>query len=151
MLETVAQRVLPASGDDLWPLIDDPRAMGEWFGFAERMELVSGSGLGRLQRLHGSWGGRRSEVDQRIVAYEPGRLLGWRHEAERLDGKPAPRFAAETLFTVELRPRDGGTLVRMVSRQQPVSPLHGLVMRLAGRREMARQMERSLAALQELV
>jgi uncharacterized protein YndB with AHSA1/START domain len=137
MIETIAQRVLPVPPDQVWPLVDDPEAMGRWFGFAERMELVEGSGLGRLQRLHGTWGKRRSQIDQRVVAYQPGRLLTWRHEAERLDGQPAPRFAAETLFTVELQAREGGTLVRMVSRQQPASPLHGLVMRLLARRDTA--------------
>src|SRR3954452_8108325 len=112
---------IDAAPERVWALIDDPAAMGEWFAFADRMELVEGTGVGRRQRLHGHWGKKRSEIDQEIVAHEPPRKLAWRHLAERLDGKPAPRFAAETVFTVELEPADGGTRVTMESRQTPAS------------------------------
>jgi hypothetical protein len=40
--------------------------MGRWFAFADRMELIEGSGIGRRQRLHGHWGRKRSEIDQEI-------------------------------------------------------------------------------------
>src|SRR5262249_29619391 len=124
--------------------------MGAWFAFADRMELVEGTGLGRRQRLHGHWGSKRSEIDQEIVEYEPGRRLTWRHVAERLDGKPAPRFAAETRFTIDLEPADGGsTLVRMRTEQEPASAARGLAMRAFGRREIAQRTEESLAALAE--
>jgi uncharacterized protein YndB with AHSA1/START domain len=138
---------VPATPERLWPLIDDPARMGEWFAFADRMELVEGEGLGRRQRLHGHWGRKRSEIDQEIVAYDPGRELGWRHLAERLDGKPAPRFAAETVFTITLVPEGNQTLVKLVSRQVPASRLRGLVMRLFGGREVAKLLEQSLAKL----
>jgi uncharacterized protein YndB with AHSA1/START domain len=134
----------------IWPLVDDPAAMAGWFAFADRMELVSGEGLGRRQRLHGHWGRKRSEIDQEVVAYEPQRTLAWRHLAERLDGKPAPRFAAETIFTVTLAPEDGGTRVRLESRQRPASRLRGVVIRMFGRREVAQRLEQSLARLREI-
>jgi hypothetical protein len=54
-----------------------------------------------------------------VVEHEPGRLLAWRHEAERLDGRPAPRFATEMRFCVRLEPEDGATRVRLESRRQP--------------------------------
>jgi len=139
-----------ATPEQLWPLIDDPARMGEWFAFADRMELVEGQGLGRRQRLHGHWGSKRSEIDQEIVAYEPARRLSWRHLAERLDGEPAPRFAAETVFTITLVPEDEGTRVKMVSRQVPASRSRGLVMRLFGGREVAKLLAQSLVALREL-
>lgn len=133
--------------DRIWPLVDDPPAMGGWFAFADRMELVDGNGLGRRQRLHGHWGRKRSEIDQEIVVYDPPRTLAWRHIAERLDGKPAPRFAAETLFTVTLTPEGEGTRVRVESRQRPASRPRGLVMRLFGQREVAQRLEESLVGL----
>ncbi|HLJ03559.1 MAG TPA: SRPBCC family protein [Solirubrobacteraceae bacterium] len=139
-----------ATPEQLWPLIDDPARMGEWFAFADRMEMVEGQGLGRRQRLHGHWGSKRSEIDQEIVAYDPARRLSWRHLAERLDGKPAPRFAAETVFTITLVPEDEGTRVKMVSRQVPASRSRGLVMRLFGGREVAKLLAQSLVALREL-
>jgi uncharacterized protein YndB with AHSA1/START domain len=132
----------------IWALIDDPAAMGEWFAFADRMELLEGEGLGRRQRLHGHWGRKRSEIDQEVVAYEPPRTFAWRHLAERLDGKPAPRFAAETVFTIELEPEEGGTRVRMESRQTPAGRMRGLVMRLFGGREVGQRLDESLAALE---
>ena len=139
-----------ATPEQLWPLIDDPARMGEWFAFADRMEMVEGQGLGRRQRLHGHWGSKRSEIDQEIVAYDPARRLSWRHLAERLDGKPAPRFAAETVFTITLVPEDEGTRVKMISRQVPASRSRGLVMRLFGGREVAKLLAQSLVALREL-
>jgi uncharacterized protein YndB with AHSA1/START domain len=141
---------VPATPEQLWPLIDDPGRMGEWFAFADRMELLEGDGVGRRQRLHGHWGRKRSEIDQEIVGYEPARRLSWRHLAERLDGKPAPRFAAETVFTITLVPEGDQTRVEMVSRQVPASRARGLVMRLFGGREVAKLLAQSLIALREL-
>jgi uncharacterized protein YndB with AHSA1/START domain len=137
-----------APPEQIWGLVDDPTAMGEWFAFADRMELVAGEGAGRKQRLHGHWGKKRSEIDQEVVLHDPPHRFGWRHEAERLDGKPAPRFAAETLFTIELEPDGDGTLVRMESRQTPAGPIRGLVMRLFGGREVGQRLDESLEALQ---
>jgi uncharacterized protein YndB with AHSA1/START domain len=143
---------LDAPPERIWALIDDPAAMGEWFAFADRMELLEGEGLGRRQRLHGHWGRKRSEIDQEIVAHDPPRRVAWRHLAERLNGKPAPRFAAATVFTVELEPSDGGgTRVRMESRQTPAGPIRGLVMRLFGGREVGQRLDASLVALRETV
>jgi len=66
-----------------------------------------------------------------------------------LDGKPAPRFAAETTLTIELSSREQGTLMRMTSDQRPVGPLQGAAMRVFGTRQVAKQMDRSLRALAE--
>jgi uncharacterized protein YndB with AHSA1/START domain len=151
MIEVVRERRIDAPAEQLWPLVDDVARLPEWFSFAERAELLEGDGVGRRQRIHGRWGKRRSEVDQLVVEREPGRVLAWRHEAERLDGKPAPQFAADTHFAIRLDPEDGGTRVRLESRQEPASALKGLVMRLMGTREVAGHMERSLERLQSIV
>jgi uncharacterized protein YndB with AHSA1/START domain len=147
MPTVVRERLIAAPPESIWPLVEDPDRMGTWFTFAERFEVLEGRGLGRRQRLHGHWGKQRSEIDQRIVAYEPPSRLAWGHEAERLDGKPAPRFAAETIFTIELTPQPGGTRVRMTSAQTPAGPLQGAVMRVFGTRQVAQEMDRSLDAL----
>ena len=131
----------------LWPLVDDPRRLPEWFTFAEEGELLEGEGVGRRQRIYGRWGKKRSEVDQVVVEREEGRVLAWRHEAERLDGKPAPRFASETLFEIRLEPEGEGTRVRLHSRQEPAGRIRGLVIRAFGKREVAQNMERSLERL----
>jgi uncharacterized protein YndB with AHSA1/START domain len=144
VLEVVRERWIGAAPDRIWPLVDEPARLSEWFSFADRIEPLSGTGVGRRQRLHGRWGRKRSEVDQLVTAHEPPRLLQWRHEAERLDGKPAPQFARETVFTIRLEPSGAGTDVRLESRQQPASAVKGLVMRLFGTREVAQHLDRSL-------
>jgi uncharacterized protein YndB with AHSA1/START domain len=150
-IETTQEGRVAATPASIWPLLDDPAAMGGWFAFADRMEHLSGAGIGRRQRLHGHWGGKRSEIDQEIVAYEPERTLAWRHVAERLDGKPAPRFAAETIFAATLVPDGDGTRVRLESRQRPATRLRGLIIRLFGRREVRQRLEQSLERLRERV
>lgn len=151
MIEIVRERRIAATPDRIWPLLDDLERLPEWFTFAERAELLDGHGVGRRQRIHGRWGRKRSEVDQLVTEYEPGRVLGWRHEAERLDGKSAPRFAAETQFTMRLEPEEEGTRVRLESRQQPAGPIRGLVIRAVGSREIGGHLERSLERLEAAV
>jgi hypothetical protein len=108
---------------------------------------LGADGPGQRRRQHGHWGKRRSEVDQLITRWEPGRALAWRHEAERLNGKPAPRFAASTDFTIELEPEGDRTRVRLRSAQVPADPLRGAVMRVFGRREVAQALDASLERL----
>jgi uncharacterized protein YndB with AHSA1/START domain len=148
MLEIVAERVVGAPPERVWPLVADPEQLPRWFGFAERVEVLDGEGVGQRRRQHGHWGRKPSEVDQELTAFEPPRRLAWRHLAERLDGKPAPRFAASTDFSIELAP-DGAsaTRVRLRSAQVPASRPRGLVMRAFGRRELQGTLARSLDAL----
>jgi uncharacterized protein YndB with AHSA1/START domain len=151
MADLIVERkmMVAAPAERIWPLLDDPDRLGSWFGGADRIELLDGAGLGRRQRLHGRWGRRRSEVDQEVVVYDPPRELAWRHLAERLDGRPAPKFAAETVMTITLEPDSAGTLVRLSSRQRPASWPRGLVMRAFGGREIGRLLDESLTRLRE--
>jgi hypothetical protein len=101
--------------------------------------------------MHGHWGRKRSEIDQVVVEHDPPRRIAWRHEAERLDGKPAPRFAASTQFTMTIEP-EGPAASRLTlrSEQEPASVLRGLVIRLFGRREVAQKLEESLDRIEAL-
>ena len=148
MIEVREERSIHAAPDVLWPLVSDPARLPEWFAFAERVEVLEGApGAGQRRRQHGHWGKKRSEVDQVITRWEPPRALAWRHEAERLEGKPAPRFAASTDFTIELVPEAAGTRVRLRSEQEPAGPVRGLVIRAFGRREVAKSLRDSLDRL----
>ena len=98
--------------------------------------------------MHGHWRKRQSEIDQRITAWELERRIAWVHEAERLDGRPAPRFAASTTFTVQLDPVGESTVVTLTSEQEPASRLRGLVMRMFSVRELGGAYERALDALE---
>jgi uncharacterized protein YndB with AHSA1/START domain len=148
MIDVTTARTIPAAPDEIWALLDDPTRLGEWLAFAESGEVLDGEGVGRRQRMHGRWGRKRSEIDQVVVEHDPPRRLAWRHEAERLDGRPAPRFAASTVFSMTLEPDGpGATRVTLRSQQEPASPLRGLVIRLFGRREVAGKLEESLDRL----
>jgi uncharacterized protein YndB with AHSA1/START domain len=148
VIEVTAQRSIAAGADALWPLVSDPARLPEWFAFAERVEVLEGpDGPGQRRRQHGRWGKRESQVDQRITRWEPPHALAWTHEAERLNGKPAPRFAASTDFTIELEPDGAATRVRLRSAQEPAGPVRGAVIRAFGRREIAKALETSLERL----
>ena len=151
MIEVVAERTVPASPETLWPLVSDPEQLARWFGFAERIEVLEGEGAGQRRRQHGHWGKKPSEVDQELTAFDPPKRLAWRHLAERLNGKPAPRFAESTDFSIELIPEDGGTRVRLTSAQVPASRVKGVVMKAFGRRELEGTLRGSLDALERLV
>jgi len=65
-----------------------------------------------------------------------------------IDAEPAPRFAAETRFSIELEPASGGsTRVRLTSRQVPASKPRGLVIRVFGKREIGGKLDGSLERL----
>jgi uncharacterized protein YndB with AHSA1/START domain len=151
MIEVTAERVVAAAPEAVWRMVSDPDELPRWFGFAERVEVLEGEGVGQKRRQHGHWGKKPSEVDQELTAYEPGRRLAWRHLAERLDGKPAPRFAASTDFTIELSPEPRGTRVRLRSAQEPASKPRGLVMKAFGRRELQGTLTSSLDALERVL
>lgn len=148
-IEVERETIVDAPAKAVWTLIEDIRRLPMWFAFAEKVEpLDGGDGVGRRLRLHGRWGSRRSEVDIEVVAFEPGRLLSWRHLEERLNGKPAPRFARETRFSIWVEPEDArSTRVRLHVAQEPAGPVRGLALRVGGRRDMARRMELSLKRL----
>ena len=54
------------------------------------MQIASGQGLGRKQKMFGRARGKASEIDSTVTADEPNRQLQWHHDAEFLDGRRAP-------------------------------------------------------------
>jgi uncharacterized protein YndB with AHSA1/START domain len=151
MIEVTREARVPVGVDTVWAIVSDPRRAPEWFAFSDRTEVLSGEGVGQKRTQHGHWGRRRSEVDQEITAWEPGRLLAWRHLAERLDGRPAPKFASSTRFRIELDGDGEATTVRLRSLQEPAGALKGWVMKRLGTKDVERRLERSLAKLEELL
>jgi len=151
MITVACSRSVPAPRDTVWQVVSSVERLPDWLTFAEAAETLDGEGGGRLHRIYGHWGRQRSEIDQRITSWDPPRRLEWRHEAERLDGKPAPRFARDTRVEIRLEPDGEGTRVTLESFQQPASALKGLVMRVLSRRGLASAYEQSLRRLEAVV
>jgi uncharacterized protein YndB with AHSA1/START domain len=151
MIEVTREARVPAGVDRVWAIVSDPGRAAEWFEFSDHTEVLSGEGVGQKRTQHGHWGKRKSEVDQEIIAWEPGKLLAWQHLAERLDGKPAPKFAASTEFRVELDGDDEATTVRLRSLQEPAGAVKGWLMKRLGAKDVERNLEKSLAKLEKLL
>jgi uncharacterized protein YndB with AHSA1/START domain len=147
VIEVVRSGRVGASPERVWHVVGKPERAPEWLSSAESVEVISGAGCGQRWRQYSRWGKRRSEVDVEVVEYRRPLVVAWRHIAERLDGRPAPVFAASTVFRIELEPSGEGTLVRLRSVQDPASTVRGLLIKLFGSKEIARGMERSLVRL----
>jgi uncharacterized protein YndB with AHSA1/START domain len=150
VIEVIREARVSASADQVWAIVSDPGRAHDWFDFSDRTEVLAGDGVGQKRTQHGHWGRRKSEVDQEIIAWEPAKLLAWKHLAERLDGKPAPKFAASTEFRIELDGDGDTTLVRLRSLQEPASAVKGWLMKRLGTKDIERSLDRSLERLAEL-
>jgi uncharacterized protein YndB with AHSA1/START domain len=151
MIEISRERTMAAPAARVWEVVSEADRLPEWYARAGSVEVLAGAGLGRRQRIRSQWRGQDSEVDQLITAFEPEHLLEWRHEAERLDGQPAPRFASETVVRIELEAQGSNTTrVVLESRQRPADRDKGQAMR--GNSEyLGKMLETSLERLEQLV
>jgi uncharacterized protein YndB with AHSA1/START domain len=151
VIEISRERRIPAPVARVWKIVAEAERLPDWYARAAGVQVLEGAGLGRRQRLSSEWRGQDSEVDQVITAFEPERRLEWRHEAERLGGQPAPRFASETVLKIELEAQGpDATLVVIESRQQPADPDKEAAMR--GNSEyLGKMLETSLERLERLV
>ena len=151
MIEIARERIIPGSAARVWEVVAKAERLPDWYSRAGSVEVLEGSGLGRRQRVRSQWQGQDSEVDQVITAFEPERLLQWRHEAERLGGQPAPRFATETVVTIKLQAQGpNATEVVLESRQQPADAEKERAMR-ANSDYLGKMLETSLERLEKLV
>jgi uncharacterized protein YndB with AHSA1/START domain len=151
MIEIARERTIPAPAVRVWEVVSEAKRLPEWYARAASAEVLEGAGFGRRQRLRSQWQGQDSEVDQLVTAFEPERLLEWRHEAERLGGQPAPRFASETVVRIELEAQGSdATRVVLESRQRPADPDKEQAMR-ANSEYLGKMLETSLERLEQLV
>jgi uncharacterized protein YndB with AHSA1/START domain len=150
MVEIVRERTLTAvSAEQVWNLIEPAELLPRWFSMSETAEVLWGQGLGRRQRVHGHWGHHRFQIDQTVTVYEPTHALAWRHDAEDLDGKPAPKISADTEFRIEVEAAGRDVLIRLRSRHVPGSLLNGIIVRLVAAPRVARMLDESLNRLAE--
>jgi len=151
MIEISRDRNIPAPAARVWEVVSKAERLPEWYARAASVEVLEGAGLGRRQRVRSQWQGQDSEVDQLITSFEPEHLLEWRHEAERLGGQAAPRFALETVVSIKLEAQ-GPDVTRVVleSRQRPAAPDKVKAMR--GNSEyLGKTLEASLERLEQVL
>jgi uncharacterized protein YndB with AHSA1/START domain len=151
MIEIARGRDISAPAARIWEVVSKAERLPEWYARAASAEVLEGAGLGRRQRPRSEWRGQDSEVDQLITAFEPEQLLEWRHEAERLGGQPAPRFALETIVRIKLEEQGpDATRVVLESRQRPADAEKEQAMR--GNSEyLGKMLEVSLERLEQVV
>jgi uncharacterized protein YndB with AHSA1/START domain len=151
MIEITRERIIPAPAPRVWEVVSEAERLPEWYARAASVEVLEGVGLGRRQRLRSQWQGQDSQVDQLITAFEPEHRLEWRHEAERLGGQPAPKFASETVVRIELEAQGSdATRVVLESRQRPADPDKEQLMR-ANSEYLGKMLETSLERLEQLL
>jgi uncharacterized protein YndB with AHSA1/START domain len=150
-VEFVQSRRIAAPPERIWPFVDDVSRWKDWFTEAESGEVLSGSGVGRLQRMRGHARGKATEIDSRVTDYEPPHLLRWHHEQERVDGKPGPVvFARDATAQVVIKPDGDGSRVTYRLLAEPGNPLYYLLLRFAARGPINASFTRSLERLAAL-
>ncbi len=152
MIEFVRSRRIQAPPGRIWPLVDDVTAWSRWFTEAEGAQVVSGFGLGRVQRMAGHARGRATEIDSIVTAYEPPHRLRWHHEAERVDGKPGSVvFAKDATAEVTIAPDGNGSLVTYRLLAEPGSLVNTFLLKVMAPRPIGKSFETSLRRLARLV
>jgi uncharacterized protein YndB with AHSA1/START domain len=144
VIEIVCRRTIEAPAHRVWDLVEPVERLPQWFSGTEAAVLLGGCSLGRKQRVSGRWGRHRFEIDQTVTRYEPPRVLGWRHDAERLDGRQAPRISRQIEFCIQLEPVGQRTRVELVSRHVPDNVLKGLIIHLIAGPRIRRMLNASL-------
>ena len=146
-LEIRRERSIIVPADVLWQIVEPAENLPAWLPLCERCERLSGTGLGRRQRMHVRGGRKHGEIDQEVTEYVPGVRLGWKHIEEKLDGKPAPRVSSDVTMLIELHSEGAGTRVVLRSRNTPVSMFGALVLRMIAGPRIRKAFDRALETL----
>jgi hypothetical protein len=131
----------------LWELVEPAERISDWLLFAEKSELISGKGKGRLQKMFSRWGNKEVQIVQEVVAYEPMRLIKWKHINELSDGKKIQTISKETYFTIKLLPYENGTSITLQSENYPGNFLKRLLILLIAKPRIDAVMKKSLILL----
>ncbi len=151
-MEIARSRLIRATPDRIWPFVDDVTQWPKWFTEAQRAELTGGgTAIGRAHRMYGIARGKPTEIDSTVTAREPNRRLAWRHDNERVNGKPGPVvYAKETHAEVTLEPQGDATLVTYRVRMRAGNPLYWLIEHTLAVRPIRKSFDTSLERLERL-
>jgi uncharacterized protein YndB with AHSA1/START domain len=129
---TQRKRVLPASPQDIWQLIEDPHHMPRWWPGVNRMEAVE---VDRFTQVFMTKRGRPVRMDFHVLASDP----PWRRRFEQeIAGSPFERVLGESITEILLEPVGGGTEVTIVLEQKlrGYSRTGGFLLRRATRKRL---------------
>ncbi len=142
LLQVSVERVVPASPQEVFALLADPRRHREIDGSGTLRDTVDGpprlhrgARFGMRMRIGGPY-----EMTNTVVEFEEGRRIAWQP-------RPSNRVAALAIggriWRYELEPVEGGTRVRETwDIRKERFPLPLLAARSATRRAMTRTLER---------
>ncbi|HEX5542869.1 MAG TPA: SRPBCC family protein [Micromonospora sp.] len=128
--------------ESVWEVIRRAEQLPEWLAGVQRVDVLSGEGFGRQQRVLAADG---SLLDAEVIAYRAPTLIAWR---ERAAGTGA-RAEARTEVHVELT-HEEGTGVRLIVVRWAPGPVSAALVRL-GTRRVGASLDGSLARLADLV
>jgi uncharacterized protein YndB with AHSA1/START domain len=112
-------RVIGASVEEVWNVIEDPHQMPRWWPGVERMEGVEGDNFTQVFKTRRR---RTVRADFRVLASEPpgGQYTsGHRTWEQALPGTPFEPVLVEAITEVAVEPAEGGgTRVTIAQRQR---------------------------------
>ncbi len=105
-------RVVAASPQRIWALVEDPHHLPRWWPGVARMEGVE---EGRWTQVHMTKKGRPVRIDFTLVSSDPPWRRLWEQEIE---GTPFERVLGEAVTEIVLEPHADGTMVTIEQRQK---------------------------------
>jgi uncharacterized protein YndB with AHSA1/START domain len=148
------RRKIDASPDAVWSLISDPYNLPRWWPRTTRVENVEQTSAGKRSqwtKVLETAEGRGVRADYRCLSAAEGKHYVWE---QQLDNSPFERVLRSSVTEIALDPEDGGTEVRVTSRQtlRGLSRLGSPMMRRATARtldEALNGIERALVSRPE--
>jgi uncharacterized protein YndB with AHSA1/START domain len=107
-----ASRVIAASPQEIWPLLEDAHHQPRWWPGVRRMEGVAED---RFTQVHVTKKGRPVRIDFTVLASEPPWRRMW---AQEIEGTPFERVLGESVTEIVLEPEAAGTRVTIEQRQK---------------------------------
>jgi carbon monoxide dehydrogenase subunit G len=136
MPTTRRSRIISATPQEVWAVVEDPHHLPRWWPRVTRVEAVDDASF---TEVFTTKKGRPVRADFRVVESDaPGLRRMW---VQELEGTPFARFlkSAQTEVRLDPAPQDGGTEVTLEQRESPhgfFTHFGGFMMRRAARQRL---------------
>jgi carbon monoxide dehydrogenase subunit G len=147
-----SSRILPVPPDSVWPVLTDLRRLNDWLPVKAEITLPPGvthAAPGVVVRVLRPSQLGMVDLEQVIGVCDPPRMLTWRNQNERLEGKPITQVK-DFATTISLIGEPGGrTRVTVRSTWTPVGIMGSAASALMKPR-MQKEYEQALANLEQI-